>query len=341
MDRGKGKYYAVQVGRNPGIYKSWDDCKTNVSGYSGAIFKSFPSEAAAKEFAMGGGHNTSHSSSSSSSSSSYSKQSYSGSSYSNPSKHHSTGYDHHHHHSSSMSSRSSEYSTQPSRGSSHSQYGRSSSANSSYDDANDSYSPPLPSYSSSKAASSSTTSATSAATKTSSGHREKSSHSSASASASTSKEYYTNPSKKTKEDVMKPTILRFDGGSRGNPGIAGAGWAIWTEKDDSEPSVKGNKYLGRGTNNEAEYHALINGLKDAASMGVKNIHIEGDSSLVINQVQDAWKVSQKGKHLLPLKEEAQKIIREQFDTVTMKQVPRELNSVADEQSNIAMDKGKR
>ena len=35
------KYYAVKVGKTPGIYQTWDECKANVDGFSGALYKSF------------------------------------------------------------------------------------------------------------------------------------------------------------------------------------------------------------------------------------------------------------------------------------------------------------
>ena len=44
------KFYAVKVGKTPGIYKSWDECKAMVNGYPGAVYKSFPTLAEAQEF---------------------------------------------------------------------------------------------------------------------------------------------------------------------------------------------------------------------------------------------------------------------------------------------------
>ena len=48
-----GKFYAVKNGRVPGVYKTWDECKNQTSGYSGAAFKSFPTEEEAKAFVLG------------------------------------------------------------------------------------------------------------------------------------------------------------------------------------------------------------------------------------------------------------------------------------------------
>ena len=45
------KYYGVKVGKKPGVYKTWDECNKQVKGYPGALFKSFPSESEAREYA--------------------------------------------------------------------------------------------------------------------------------------------------------------------------------------------------------------------------------------------------------------------------------------------------
>lgn len=47
------KYYAVRNGRMPGIYETWDDCRKQTEGFSGAVFKSFPERAAAEAFLRG------------------------------------------------------------------------------------------------------------------------------------------------------------------------------------------------------------------------------------------------------------------------------------------------
>ena len=47
------KFYAVKVGKQPGIYKTWAECQKQVTGYSGALFKSFPTEAEAQDYISG------------------------------------------------------------------------------------------------------------------------------------------------------------------------------------------------------------------------------------------------------------------------------------------------
>ena len=65
-------------------------------------------------------------------------------------------------------------------------------------------------------------------------------------------------------------ILRFDGGSRGNPGRAGCGFVILTSKSNDTPICYDYKYLGNNvTNNYAEYNGLIMGLEDTIKHNIK------------------------------------------------------------------------
>ncbi|CAN6549032.1 unnamed protein product [Malus baccata var. baccata] len=83
-------------------------------------------------------------------------------------------------------------------------------------------------------------------------------------------------------------ILEFDGASKGNPGLAGAGAVL--RADDGSLICKIHEGLGVRTNNVAEYRALILGLKYALKKGFTKIRIKGDSKLVCMQVQGLWKV---------------------------------------------------
>lgn len=123
----------------------------------------------------------------------------------------------------------------------------------------------------------------------------------------------------------------FDGASRGNPGDAGAGACIL----DSDGAIiwESYDYLGRKTNNEAEYQALINVLTEAARRGISDIEIRGDSRLVIEQVSKKWKIN------LPHLRELASRAWEQMEGMRVKLVwiPREKNKIADELSNRAID----
>lgn len=131
----------------------------------------------------------------------------------------------------------------------------------------------------------------------------------------------------------KVYVLRFDGGSRGNPGIAGAGMAIFDSESQLE-IVGVFKYLDIASNNVAEYTALADGLELAREMGVKHIIVEGDSQLVINQVNGVYKV--KADHLKPLHQKALSKSKE-FVSFNLNYIPRSENFRADQLANMAMD----
>ena len=136
-------------------------------------------------------------------------------------------------------------------------------------------------------------------------------------------------------------LLQFDGGSRGNPGLAGSGAVLYGPS--AAPSagrpllVEGGHVLPRNaTNNEAEYAGLIYGLGLAAAKGVKHLVIEGDSLLVVEQVRGAWKTS--APHLQLLHAQVMKLIwGSGFEYVGIRHVYRNMNARADALANEAMD----
>src|SRR5271169_1843371 len=95
--------------------------------------------------------------------------------------------------------------------------------------------------------------------------------------------------------------LQFDGGSRGNPGPAGIGVVLLAQ--DKTPLVTLGRFIGRATNNVAEYTALITGLREAKTLGTRKLTIRGDSELVIRQMSGQYRVKNAG--LLKLYHEAQ------------------------------------
>ncbi|MFQ5442139.1 MAG: ribonuclease HI family protein [Thermodesulfobacteriota bacterium] len=126
--------------------------------------------------------------------------------------------------------------------------------------------------------------------------------------------------------------LYVDGASRGNPGESGAGAVI---KDHSGRAVKRlKKYLGTGTNNMAEYKALIMGLEAARSMGVSKILVYADSELMVRQLSGVYKV--KSETLLPLYERARGLLSG-FSEYKIKHIPRDRNKAADNLANEAID----
>ncbi|CAK8577889.1 unnamed protein product [Lathyrus sativus] len=84
--------------------------------------------------------------------------------------------------------------------------------------------------------------------------------------------------------------LRFDGACSGNPGPAGAGAVLFDEQGSLLYHFR--QGLGNTTNNVAEYRALILGLRQALRIGCMNLTVQGDSQLVINQVDNTMADSQ-------------------------------------------------
>lgn len=129
--------------------------------------------------------------------------------------------------------------------------------------------------------------------------------------------------------------MKFDGGSRGNPGPAGAGAVLYNEGGCEVSSV--SAFLnGSATNNQAEYTGLVIGLEEALELGCTKLAVYGDSMLVVKQLNDEWKC--KSDNIKPLLGHARKL-KSSFRTFSIEHVYRKDNSRADELANIAMDRG--
>jgi ribonuclease HI len=124
----------------------------------------------------------------------------------------------------------------------------------------------------------------------------------------------------------------IDGGSRGNPGPASYGVIIRDPRGQIVARLK--KYIGRTTNNVAEYYGLIAALDYAQQHGIRALRIESDSELLVRQMRGQYKV--KSPELRPLFERASKMARA-FDSFKIDHVYREQNAEADALANEAMD----
>jgi ribonuclease HI len=123
-----------------------------------------------------------------------------------------------------------------------------------------------------------------------------------------------------------------DGAARGNPGPAGLGVVI---EDDQGMRLRGlHRYLGTATNNEAEYHALIEGLKALKEWNPDRLEVYMDSKLVVEQVNGGYKV--KKPELQQLHRKAKELL-DGFGEVVVKHVERERNKGADALANRAID----
>lgn len=130
-------------------------------------------------------------------------------------------------------------------------------------------------------------------------------------------------------------VIEADGGSRGNPGIAGSGTVIY-EADGTTVVRKLAYVVGTATNNVAEYHALYNGLCVAQQLGATDISVRMDSKLVVEQMSGRWKIKHPDMRELALK--CQKILRT-LHSAEFTWVPRRQNAAADALANLAMDAG--
>lgn len=126
--------------------------------------------------------------------------------------------------------------------------------------------------------------------------------------------------------------LEFDGGSRGNPGPAGIGVVVRAQ--DGTPLATVGRFIGRATNNVAEYKALILAMEKALELGATKIQIRGDSELIVKQMRGEYRV--KNPDLRDLYEQAQHLIR-QFDEARIDHNLRDKNKLADKLANLAMD----
>jgi acyl dehydratase/ribonuclease HI len=124
----------------------------------------------------------------------------------------------------------------------------------------------------------------------------------------------------------------IDGAARGNPGPAAYGVVV--RRPDGKTHESLGKYIGRTTNNVAEYYALIAALDYAAASGIKRLRVYSDSQLIVNQIKGLYKV--KHPDLRPLHERAKKQAAG-LESFSIQYVPREQNRDADDLANAALD----
>jgi len=124
-----------------------------------------------------------------------------------------------------------------------------------------------------------------------------------------------------------------DGASRGNPGEAGIGVLVEDSSGNRLREIR--RYLGKATNNQAEYTALLIGLQVCREMGAEDISVFADSELLVKQMKGEYKV----KHplLLPLYTEAKKLTSG-LRKFRISHIPRARNAHADALANEAIDK---
>ncbi|MHB8633750.1 MAG: ribonuclease HI family protein [Thermoplasmatota archaeon] len=128
---------------------------------------------------------------------------------------------------------------------------------------------------------------------------------------------------------MAACTVWFDGACSGNPGPMGAGAVVVMDGKARALS----RAMGEGTNNQAEYHGLILGLRHALAAGADSVTVHGDSQLVLRQVAGRYRVNHEG--LKPLHREAQALLA-RFARFQLEWVPREQNAAADRAARDAL-----
>jgi ribonuclease HI len=125
-----------------------------------------------------------------------------------------------------------------------------------------------------------------------------------------------------------------DGGARGNPGPSGYGVVI---NDSNGHKIAGfSKYLGKQTNNYAEYSGLLAALEYAVQHGYKALKVISDSELMVKQIKGQYKVS--NLQLKELHTRAKELISK-LEWFQIQHVLRGHNAEADRLANQAMDQG--
>ena len=127
-------------------------------------------------------------------------------------------------------------------------------------------------------------------------------------------------------------VAHIDGGSRGNPGPAAYGVSVETPQGQAVTAF--GKFIGKTTNNVAEYRGLLAALDFALSHGYPRLRVLTDSELMARQISGAYKV--RSPDLKPLYDEARAMIS-RLESFSIRHVYREQNREADRLANKAMD----
>ena len=131
---------------------------------------------------------------------------------------------------------------------------------------------------------------------------------------------------------MRRLVIYADGAARGNPGPAGIGVVIEDERGRVLKEL--SQFVGRKTNNQAEYMALIQGLEAAAEYQADAVQVRLDSELLVHQLRGEYKV--KSPLLKPLSNKVQKLLAG-YKVVGIEHIERQYNRAADRLANRAID----
>jgi ribonuclease HI len=125
-------------------------------------------------------------------------------------------------------------------------------------------------------------------------------------------------------------VLYVDGSVEGNPGPGAIGVVV--ESEDGTPVEAWGEAIGHVTNNQAEYRALLAGLRKARQLGAKAVTVRSDSQLLVRQLLGQYRV--KDAKLRPVYEEARRLAGS-FKRFAIEHIRREANRAADRLANRA------
>jgi ribonuclease HI len=136
--------------------------------------------------------------------------------------------------------------------------------------------------------------------------------------------------------MMKTFRIYCDGGARGNPGPAASG-AVLVDPETEELIGSAAEYLSTATNNQAEYHAVVLGLRKAKELGAGEVEVVMDSELAVRQLNGEYRVKNEelAKKYLEVHNLAQN-----FKRISFRHVTRDKNTRADELVNKVLDEHK-
>ena len=130
---------------------------------------------------------------------------------------------------------------------------------------------------------------------------------------------------------IEKVIIFTDGAADPNPGPAAIGAVIKDEAGRILARI--SQRIGRATNNQAEYQAIISALEKAIKLGARRVDLYSDSELVVKQLNGSYRV--KAPALKPLYQQVKKL-QGLFEHFTVTHIPRQRNSEADNLANKAL-----
>jgi len=130
---------------------------------------------------------------------------------------------------------------------------------------------------------------------------------------------------------VKKMIIHADGASRGNPGPAAIGATISDEQGKLIACI--SQSIGRATNNQAEYRAVVAALEKAVRLGATHVELKSDSQLVVRQIIGEYRV--KNAALKPLYQRVKQKLS-LLNGFTIAYIPRQQNKEADRLASRAL-----